>query len=123
MMKTILIAESGSTKTDWCLIQSGKKKKFQTQGINPFFQEEADILSLLHNEIKVGIVTSSISDIYFYGAGIQSKGAKVKLTKCLKTFFNAKKIHAESDMLAAVRALCGKEQGITCILGTGSKSA
>ena len=47
----ILIADSGSTKTDWCLIQ-GKETvlNFTTQGINPFHQSSEEITNILKKE-------------------------------------------------------------------------
>ena len=70
--KTILIAESGSTKTDWCILSNGKKKTFQTQGINPFFLQESEIVSIFQQEIKASILKTPLDEIHFYGAGINS---------------------------------------------------
>lgn len=40
----ILIADSGSTKTDWCVVLNGTViKRLGTKGINPFFQSEEEI--------------------------------------------------------------------------------
>ena len=40
----ILIADSGSTKTDWCIVFNGTLiKRIGTKGINPFFQSEEEI--------------------------------------------------------------------------------
>jgi N-acetylglucosamine kinase-like BadF-type ATPase len=120
--KTLLIADSGSTKTDWCLLSNGKKKNFQTQGINPYFLQESDILSIFQNEIKPAILKTPIDEIHFYGAGINSEDKKKVIEKSLKLHFQIKKVHTYSDMLAAARASCQQEKGIACILGTGSNS-
>lgn len=120
--KTILIADSGSTKTDWCLISNGKKKNFQTQGINPYFLQENEIIAIFKNEIKINLSKTSIDEIHFYGAGISSDDKKKTIERCLKSYFNIKKVFSYSDMLAAARATCQHESGIACILGTGSNS-
>ena len=120
--KTILIADSGSTKTDWALLLNGKKKMFQTQGNNPFFLQEQEILSIFKNELKIKPSTIALDEIHFYGAGVNSEDKKKVIEKCLKIHFNIKKIFTHSDMLASARATCGHTKGIACILGTGSNT-
>ncbi len=119
----IIIADSGSTKTDWWIGSSTTNyKSVQTVGINPFYQDEKEIaetlnlLSLNDNEIK------SITHIYFYGAGCTNeKGIIVKKT-LEEAFPECTNINVESDLMAAAHALCGKNHGIAAILGTGSNS-
>ena len=120
--KNILIADSGSTKTDWCYLCNGRKKNFQTQGINPFFLQEVEIISIFRNEIKLSLSKKPIDEIHFYGAGINSDDKKHIIERSLKNYFNIKKAYSYSDMLAAARATCNHEKGIACILGTGSNS-
>ncbi len=120
--KNILIAESGSTKTDWCLIQGNRKKMFQTQGINPYFLLEKEILFIFENELKIQRSKTQIDEIHFYGAGINSTDHKKRIEKCLKMHFNIKDVYSYSDLLASARATCGHQKGIACILGTGSNS-
>ncbi len=119
---TILIAESGSTKTDWCLIENGKKKNFQTQGINPFFLQENEIISIFKSELKINLSKTKIDEIHFYGAGINSEDKKKIIERSLKNHFQIKKVKSYSDMLAAAKATCQQQKGITSILGTGSNS-
>lgn len=118
----ILIAESGSTKTDWCLVNKRKKKYFETQGINPYFLDDSSIAIILANELKINFSKQEISQLFFYGAGISDKDQKNRLTKVLKSYTGIKKVQVESDMLAAARATAGKEKGIVCIMGTGSNT-
>lgn len=119
-MASILIAESGSTKTDWCLIRkTGKAQYFKTSGINPYLQSAEQILLLLTNELDWG-KRNAPDKIMFYGAGISSKLQQKKITDVLWQFFKVKNIQAEGDMMAACRALCGFNKGIVSILGTGS---
>jgi N-acetylglucosamine kinase-like BadF-type ATPase len=121
-IKNILVAESGSTKTDWCLLQNGKKKMLQTQGINPFFLQEKEILSIFANELKINPIKTVVDEIHFYGAGINSNDHKKRIEHCLKQYFKTKKVNSYSDMLASARATCNHQKGIACILGTGSNS-
>jgi N-acetylglucosamine kinase-like BadF-type ATPase len=122
MQSTILIADSGSTKTDWCLITNGKVKHYATQGINPYFLSEDEILFIFKSQLKINTTKISIDEIHFYGAGINSEDKKKVIHTCLKKHFNAKKINTHSDLLASVHATCLHNKGIACILGTGSNS-
>lgn len=120
--KNILIAESGSTKTDWCLLHGNTKRSFKTQGINPYFLLENEILSIFENELKIDRNKTAIDEIHFYGAGMNSSDKKKQIEKCLKIHFKIKNIHSYSDLVASARATCGHQKGISCILGTGSNS-
>jgi N-acetylglucosamine kinase-like BadF-type ATPase len=117
-----LIADSGATKCEWCLLQNGKKKIIITQGISPYFLNTAQIVLLLQNELLPKIKNAAIETINFYGTGL-SNPANIKIIKtALKQLFAAATINVEHDLLAAARALCGSKKGIACILGTGSNS-
>lgn len=122
---SILIADSGSTKTDWVLLDKNNIIiQFQTIGFNPYFQSSEDIFL----EIKTKLIPvlqdqlKSIKEIYFYGAGC-STADKVQVVKQgLYLAFGNISSEVNHDLLAAARALCGREKGIICILGTGSNS-
>jgi glucosamine kinase len=120
---SILIAESGSTKTDWCLLADNKKKHFNTQGINPYFLNENEILSIFRNEIKLNPNRTQIQEIHFYGAGINSEDKKKIIERCIMQHFGLQKVYCYSDMLASARSTCKQDKGIACILGTGSNSS
>jgi glucosamine kinase len=117
-----LIADSGSTKTSWCLTgNSGLPEFFSTGGMNPFFRNTEDIT----NEIRIKLLPetgSDVNEIHFYGAGVinQEKGNVVK--KALNILYPNAVIEVQSDLLAAARSTLGNETGIACILGTGSNS-
>lgn len=116
----ILIADSGSTKTAWKLIEpSGKVKDIKTSGINPYFRTEDDIYKEL-NELLLPETGNEIDQIFFYGAGIVNaeKGDIVK--RALLRIYAHASIEAHGDVLGAARALFGDQSGIACILGTGS---
>ena len=122
-----LIADSGSTKTAWCLLSDdGSQQLFQTQGINPFQQTESEICDVLQDELLPQLppqgFVSSLLEIYFYGAGCTPE-ASPKVASALRSALSADaQIEVQSDMLGAARALCGDKAGIVAILGTGSNS-
>ncbi len=117
-----LIADSGATKAEWCLVDGKKKKTFFTQGISPYFLNTNQIIALLENELSGKLKKSMPDEVFYYGTGC-SNPANVKIVqKALKKVFPNARIEVGHDLLAAARALCGKEKGIACILGTGSNS-
>lgn len=118
-----IIADSGSTKTTWCLIKNGKAEgTYKTIGLNPYFQTSASIQKELEAELIGKIDCSQIEAIYFYGSGCSSPYLNEIVEKGLKTVFDNALITIEHDLIGAARALCGTEAGIACILGTGSNS-
>ncbi len=115
-----LIADSGSTKTSWAVVDDKETKMIGTAGINPAVQSEDTIMCTLHE--MVSRLTDGPREIYFYGAGCRGK-ASLLMEHCLRQAFpDAETIFVESDLLGAARALFGVEEGIACILGTGSNS-
>ena len=118
----ILVAESGSTKTDWCLIDHENKIScFRTGGLNLYYQSTIDIQRTLANEV-IRLIPFGPEKIYFYGAGC-TPGKKSKLfEKILRKFFNESVIEVQSDLLAAARSLFQNQPGIACILGTGTNT-
>jgi len=117
-----LIADSGSTKAEWCLVAGGKKKKFTTQGISPYFLTSEQIQNVLQYELKAKMKTIEPDEIFFYGTGC-SNPANVKLVKnAIQKIFTKATVHVDHDLMGAAKALCGNEKGIACILGTGSNS-
>ncbi|MCQ2256681.1 MAG: ATPase [Bacteroidaceae bacterium] len=123
----ILIADSGSTKTAWCLADSkstNTQKIFHTQGINPFQQSEGEICEVLENELLPSLPHPfpDINGIFFYGAGCTAEKSPI-VAKALRSVVSRDaRIMVESDMLGAARGLCGSSEGIVCILGTGSNT-
>ncbi|MDR0866055.1 MAG: ATPase [Candidatus Symbiothrix sp.] len=116
----ILIADSGSTKTNWSFISAnGEVQTGVTSGINPFFLTEEEIVDLLKKEFI--FPEEAISSVYFYGAGCTPEKAPV-VSEALNAYFQPEKMEVHSDLLAAARSLCLNEAGIACILGTGSNS-
>jgi glucosamine kinase len=119
----ILIAESGSTKTDWRLIDKNKSvQKVQTPGFNPYFQTSQEIIAELEKSLKP-FVEEDVENIYYYGTGItdEAKG-KVMSDALIHVFPETRATETYSDVVAAARATLGQNAGIACILGTGSNS-
>lgn len=118
-----LIADSGSTKTEWMLIEKGTVlKQLITKGINPFFQTEEEICAELKVTLIPQLESGKILQIHFFGAGCALPERKAQVGNALKVLFANAEISVESDLLGAARALLGREKGIACILGTGSNS-
>ncbi|MBK6964185.1 MAG: hypothetical protein IPH20_09605 [Bacteroidales bacterium] len=119
----ILIADSGSTKTDWCLIDTnGDRKTIQTIGINPYHMNSIAIREVLDKELYPFIYPDKVKEIFYYGAGCSTERKCQTIDNVLHDFFNLASIEVHHDLLGAARALCGHEAGIACILGTGSNS-
>jgi len=117
-----LVADGGSTKTDWRLINGDSTLSLTTIGINPLFSEKDQIIRVL-TESDINMYRSSIEKVFFYGAGLANNQIKEGLLKIFVQFFGENtQIFINDDMLAAARALLGTKPGIACILGTGSNS-
>jgi N-acetylglucosamine kinase-like BadF-type ATPase len=121
-MSVKLIADSGATKAEWCLMNNGKKKTIFTQGISPYFLTTEQIRDLLLKELKPKLKNALIDEIYYYGTGCANPENAKSVKKALKEVFAGAKVEVTHDLMAAARALCGRKKGIACILGTGSNS-
>ncbi|MDP5139665.1 MAG: N-acetylglucosamine kinase [Spirosomaceae bacterium] len=120
----ILLAESGSTKTDWRLLNGATVETIvQTDGINPYFRNTKQIVDLLKEQLAPNLVANTVTEIYYYGTGITDDSKRNIVAEALQEVFkNVAKLEIESDIIAAARGLFGKSAGIACILGTGSNS-
>lgn len=115
-----LLADSGATKAEWCLLNNGKKKTIFTQGISPYFLNREQIASILSKELMPKLKGLNIDEVNYYGTGCANPNNALVVKKAIQSVINTKKIFVGHDLLAAARALCQKSKGITCILGTGS---
>ena len=119
----ILIADSGSTKTDWILFNTGAEKiNFSTQGLNPYFINSVEIQTELRNVFTDFALNNGVKKIFFYGAGCSSDPMKKVVFDGLQPVFKNADITIKSDLLGATRALFFNEPGIAVILGTGSNT-
>ncbi|HTO14850.1 MAG TPA: BadF/BadG/BcrA/BcrD ATPase family protein [Edaphocola sp.] len=121
-MPTKLIADSGSSKTDWVLIHNNRKYHYSSKGLNPYFLDLKSGKEILENELKLKIQKEDIQEIYFYGAGVKSPKNKKLIERILGQHFVNSTVFCYSDMLGAARAACQNEKGVISILGTGSNS-
>jgi glucosamine kinase len=119
----LLIADSGGTKTDWRVIIDKKNIiSVKTPGINPYYQNSAQILSDIKNNLPLDVYNQPVSMVFFYGAGCSNKEKQELVYSALKEVFLNAEIIVNSDVLGAARALCNHNQGIVCVIGTGSGS-
>jgi glucosamine kinase len=116
-----LIADSGSTKAEWCLLDGKKKKTFFTQGLSPYFLTSEQIQKIIETELKIKMKQEP-AEVFFYGTGCASAANAKIVKKALQKVFPKATIAVDHDLMGAAKALCGKEKGIACILGTGSNS-
>ncbi|MBC7826931.1 MAG: N-acetylglucosamine kinase [Chitinophagaceae bacterium] len=118
----ILIADSGSTKCEWCLVNGNKKQVVITQGLSPYFLDSTQIEVILRNELLPALKKSVVDIVHFYGTGcLNPENAKI-VKKAIKAVFKEAEVNVSHDLMGAARSLCGNNKGIACILGTGSNS-
>jgi N-acetylglucosamine kinase-like BadF-type ATPase len=117
-----LIAESGSTRTEWAMVEDDRLvQRAFTEGLNPFFQTRREISRSVRLGLPESFFRRKLEQVYFYGAGCSSLEKKNIMGASLVAQFKTP-IQVESDLLAAARGLFRCEAGIACILGTGSNS-
>jgi glucosamine kinase len=121
-MAVKLIADSGSTKTEWCLLDGEKKKKIYTQGLSPYFLSSEQINGVIEKELSSKLKNLQPDEIFFYGTGCSNPENVKSVKKALGKSFPAASLSVNTDLLGAAKALCGNNKGIACILGTGSNS-
>lgn len=118
----IIIAESGSTKTDWTFIYSeGLQAKRETEGFNPKYFH-ASVLENMVSGFMNTLGSEVVEQIFFYGSGCSSKESENVVSSVLIKFFPEAHIEVHHDLFGAARALFGNKSGIASILGTGSSS-
>ena len=121
----ILIADSGATKTDWVLLDTAgtaPRKRITTQGIHPLFQSEDDMAHIVATGLLPALGTCRVNELHFYGAGCLPQTSQAVARALRRHLYVEGDVEVCTDLLAAARALCGRQPGIACILGTGSNS-
>lgn len=121
--KYTLVADGGSTKIDWVLLNDGQEAlRFSSPGINPALLQQSEVIELLNKCLTLELNSfSAVDEIYFYGAGCRGKSAQI-MHDAFVSLYPTTKVNVHTDLLAAARALCGDQSGLVCILGTGSNS-
>ena len=122
MSAVTLIADSGSTKAEWCLLNKGHKKTVFTQGISPYFLNSQQIGELINIELTIKLKNVIIDNLFYYGTGCLDPHNAKSVKEALKKIFPKAHIEVGTDILGAARSVCGKAKGIACILGTGTNS-
>lgn len=117
----IVIADSGSTKTEWCFFtQDGVDKTVISKGLNPYFLTAQEIVFCLEEDVQPFVNQEVVKEVYFYGSGCASKDKQSIVHTALKDFFLNADIMVESDLLGSAKALSTGERSQVAILGTGS---
>ncbi len=117
---TILIADSGATKTEWCLVTPGKKLTVQTQGLSPYFLDALQMEQVIRAELLPALGRRLPAAVYFYGTGCKAPANARKVKNMLLKVFPGSAVEVKHDLAGAARSVCQQEKGIACILGTGS---
>lgn len=117
-----IIADSGATKCEWCLVDGKKRKTVFTIGISPYFLTAEQVEQIARQEIQQVWKKYQIDEVYFYGTGCKNPDNRKMITKALKKVFTSAEVAVDNDLMGAAKALCGHSKGIACILGTGSNS-
>lgn len=121
-MAVKLIADSGATKAEWCLLDGKKKKTIYTQGLSPYFLSAEQITAIINSELKSKLKNVQPDEVHFYGTGCSNSGNVKSVKKAIAASFKGATITVNTDLLGAAKALCGDDKGVACILGTGSNS-
>lgn len=115
----ILVADSGSTKTNWACLADNRSFHFNTIGMNPYFVTEEIVRNEIQNNFPAEVSTSAVSKIYFYGSGCGRLESQMTIKNALSTIFSEAEIIVDSDLVGAAIACYGEGSGVVAILGTG----
>ena len=117
----ILVADSGSTKTDWAAI-GDTVQRFQSIGLNPLFFTDESLETTISGALA-DVAAEEVTGVYFYGSGCGLEVNRERLRKCFRSLFpNVREVDVDTDLVGAAIALFGKDKGIACILGTGANA-
>lgn len=119
----MIVADGGSTKTNWCLIkESDTEVFFNTEGYNPFFVNTEYVVGSLQKSLPDDLQTEEVREVHFYGAGVHGESKANTLHTAFRTVFPNATVSVGHDLLAAARALLGNQPGFVAILGTGANT-
>ena len=119
----IIIADGGSTKTNWCLLNEDDQKiYFNTEGYNPFFSSTDYIIKSLKEGLPTDLELDKIKEVNYYGAGCDTEEKAQIVAKAMEATFKNATVFIGHDLLAACRALLGQKAGFVAILGTGTNT-
>lgn len=120
----ILIADSGSTKCDWMLIdeQGQSLLEFHTMGFNPYFHDSNMVEDKMRESSEAMDIAEDVAQVYFYGAGSSSAPLCAVIKEGLQRVFKNALVHVGHDLDGAAYSTFSGVPAITCIIGTGSNS-
>ncbi len=119
----ILVVDSGSTKTDWALLdQNSSPMIYSTGGVNPTFQNVEEVMAIISANPDLKELALTIRKVFFFGAGCSDDSRRSIIHDALKRVFSLAKIDVQDDLKAVVLSTCGDKPGAACILGTGSNA-
>jgi len=119
----ILIADAGATKVQWVVIHEGKASEpIETAGFNPYFMAPKVLEDAVEKDLVPFIKQGYITRVFYYGAGCSTQAKCGIVEDVLREIFDRADIEIQHDLLGAARALLNRQEGIACILGTGSNS-
>jgi N-acetylglucosamine kinase-like BadF-type ATPase len=119
----IIIADGGSTKTNWCLVNNeGKKVLFNTEGYNPYFASKEYIIASLKEQLPTDLQIDQVTEVNYYGAGCSVPDRQKIVEDAMSAVFTSAKVNIGHDLLAAARAVLGVNEGFAAILGTGTNT-
>ncbi len=117
----ILIADSGSTKTDWVITEEGKELfRHRTQGLNPMYATPEVIAQSVELVMTLAGNNTDVEKVFFYGSGCAGERIPYMQEALHRVFKSRVDVEVYSDLLGAARALYGKQSGLACIVGTGA---
>lgn len=116
-----IIADAGSSKTNWCIIDRGECRTVRTSGLNPATMSPEAVGGIVAGELLPQLGVYDAPEVYYYGAGVVSDSRRAIVANALSPIAPAR-VEVESDMLGAARAILGRESGVACILGTGANT-
>jgi glucosamine kinase len=120
----IAVVYSGSHYADWRLAEKERTvASFKTSGINPYFNDEKQIIQILNKNINLIHHAEEIKRIYFFSAGASSDELRQVIQNALASYFKFARITVEHDITAAAIACCKNSPGIVSICGSGSNAA
>ena len=123
----ILIADSGSTKTEWLIAvvdevsDAFESRSFRTSGLNPCLMGDDEIRKILLEEVAPQLEDLHFARLSFYGAGCTPAQTE-RMSGLLRQYVATNDVDVASDLYGAARLLCRNTEGIVAILGTGSGS-
>jgi N-acetylglucosamine kinase-like BadF-type ATPase len=118
----IIVADSGGSKIEWRLLKKdGSIGQAYSPGFNPYYQPLEHLHTIVAEHL-VPKVDEGVDKIFYYGTGVSSEKNVEIIKNAFAKYWPQAYIEIGWDLLAAARALCGREKGIACILGTGSNS-